>query len=131
MDVATIRARYACAVLGAALMAWGAAPSIVTLVISPNAWRLEQLITNAVTVLFGIGFLMLTAVFSRRTTWPLWASFTGSLALLLANLGLFMFIDGARLSVFPLLLTGAAATTCSLALVARRSADADPGAQLS
>ncbi len=113
-------ARFATFIFGFGLLIWGLAPVIMRILSSGELPSQTALTTGGVTLIVGAGFLVL-AMLIGRAAWALWLTFTLSLVLLIAclalNLGL---IDQSTPSLFPLLLALGTASTCWLALEARR-----------
>lgn len=113
-------ARWSTAALGAALLLWGLAPTLVILATNRQSWSFDTLLTGGLTMGVGAAFLALAGLMRQVAAWPLWAACVLAFALCVSNVGLLLLAGPHRLSVFPLLLAGCCAATTWLAIDAQR-----------
>lgn len=128
--IQTIRtARLATACFALAMLAAGLAPAISTRIVTGRTPPAADYAAGSVALTLTVVLLALCVWMRRARLWPFRAVFGIGSAMALGSVGAIVVAGPRPASVFPLLLSGAAAATCWLALYAhRRPAPAQPQA---
>ncbi len=115
----SLRSAQICAVLfGLGLLAWAIAPAVVAR-IAQNKPEVALHSLRIMTLLLGIGYLLIGSLMKRENGWTLWTSLVASLVLLGLAIVVSMVSGTDTVALFPLLLALATAATSWLALDAQ------------
>ena len=117
----TLRTAQISSVLfGVGLLTWGLAPAVVQRISTGHPPLLEMLAVRSLTLLLGVGLVVLGVLIGRGVGWALWVALLVSLGLLAGALSIAALWGATTPGLFPLLLALSTAATSGLALDARR-----------